>query len=244
MLEVFRKWFVRQEKPQQDWSALKQWVEDRQYEWREVRGHDGFVIEGRQGTQPWRLEWGPSQRDYLKSPEMRLRAEVAVAPELQALVLNRRLQERMESEVFNHYVEDLQTRADARTPPEMRWLVMYTPLTGPELRQLRDRWAAVSNVKQWLELWLSGPLGQALHALDADPGEPLVMMIARGRLTLRLALPEPRVTHVEHWLHLFECAVREARRVGLTGCERAEDEVTAPGMFIPSAMAGEPADAH
>jgi hypothetical protein len=167
-----------------------------------------------------------------------------VPPELQALVLNRRLQERMEKEVFEQFVEDLQTRVDACTPPEMRWLVMYTPLTGAELKTLRERWAAVANVKPWLESWLLGALSRELLALAVDPQEPVVVMIARSRLTLRLALENPSQKAVETWLRFFECCLREARRVGHTGCERGDEEVTAPGMFIPTPVSNEPADAH
>ena len=245
MLEAIKKWFGRKAPPpEHDWKPLQHWAEDRQFEWRGVRGNQGIVIEGRHGTLPWRLEWGPSQREYLKGHEMRLRAEVAVPPELQALVLNRKLQERMEKEVFEQFVEDLQTRVDARTPPEMRWLVMYTPLTGLELKGLRDRWSGVANVKPWIELWLSGALAQELQALKVDAYEPVVIMVARGRLTLRVSLRTPAVDVIEGWLKLFECALREARRVGSTGCERGDEDVTQPGMFIPTAMAGEPADAH
>ena len=72
MLEAMKKWFGRKEgRPERDWSVLQHWAEDRQFEWREVRGSDGFVIEGRHAPLPWRLEWGPSQRDYVKGFELR-----------------------------------------------------------------------------------------------------------------------------------------------------------------------------
>jgi hypothetical protein len=244
MLEALKKWFARKGKTEERWVDIQQWADTRQYVWRDVRGNHGFVIDGRHGTLPWRMEWGPSQREYVKGNELRLRAEVAVPPELQALVLNRRLQERMESEVFDHFVEDLQTRVDTRTPPEMRWLVMYTPLTGHELKELRDRWAAVSNVKQWVEAWVAGSLGTDLQALQVEPTHPVVLMLARSRLTLRVALQAPSVAELEPWVRLFESCVREARRVGSTGCGSQED-VTEPGMFTPSLIASDhTASAH
>lgn len=244
MLESLKRWLGRKPKEEAQWADIQQWADDRQYHWRDVRGTEGgFVIDGRQGTLPWRMEWGPPQRDYVKGPELRLRADVAVPPELQALLLNRKLQERMESDVFDQFIEDLQTRVDARTPPEMRWLVMYTPLTGLELRGLRERWAAVSNVKPWIESWLHGALGADLQALHTDPAEPVVMMLARSRLTLRAALTQPTVPALENWLRLFESGLREARRTGSTGCD-TQDDVTEPGLFVPSAMVSEAVDAH
>lgn len=238
MLEAFRKWIGRKGKSEPSWQDIQQWADTRQFTWRDVQASEGFVIEGRHGTLPWRLEWGPSQRDYIKTPELRLRADIPVPPELQALVMNRKLQERMESEVFDQFVEDLQTRVDARTPPEMRWLVMYTPLTGFELRDLRERWAAVSNVKAWIENWVGGAFAEPLRALQADPLHPVVFMVARSRLTLRVGLQDPSVESIESWLHLFECAAREARRVGSTGCD-AQEDITAPGLFMPSVPSGE-----
>lgn len=242
LLEALRQWLAGKSEPIQDWGPLQQWAELRQYVWRDVRGGEGFVVEGRQGLLPWRLEWGPAQRDYVKGMEVRLRADVGVHPELQALVLNRRLQEAMERDVFDQYVEDLQTRVDTRTPPEMRWLVMYSPLSSNELRGLKDRWAAVANVKPWLTDWLAGPLTSELASAPGEPEVPVVVMVARSRLTLRTAMSDPTPEQLESWVHVFECALREARRVGTSGCEEPE-QATQPGLFTPSTL-DEPAGAH
>ena len=42
----------------------------------------GFVIDGRLGATPWRLEWGPSQRPYIQGQELRLRSELGLSPDL------------------------------------------------------------------------------------------------------------------------------------------------------------------
>ena len=126
---------------------------------------------------PWRLEWGPSQRPYIQGQELRLRAELSVPRELQALVLNRELMESMEKAVFDQYVEGVQTRIDTTTPPEMRWLVMFPKLSGTELRTLRDGYGALSSYKPWLQQWLAGSLTPALAALPTSAERPLVLMI-------------------------------------------------------------------
>jgi len=244
IVDAFKRWFKRDSRPTRGWGDIRHWAEDRDWGWRSSRGDAGFVIDGRQGSLPWRLEWGPAQRHYIKGGELRLRAEIGVAPELQALVISRRLQERLEVEVFDQFVGDLQTRLDTRTPPEVRWLVMYSPMTGAELKGLRERWSAVSNVKRWMEAWLSSPFAQELAAVRCELQRPVVFMFARGRCTLRVQLDEPTVAEIEPWLRLFETGLREARRIGNTGCATSDQDVTAPGLFMPAAATPERAEAH
>ena len=110
----------------------------------------------------WRIEWGESQRSYITSREVRLSADIGTPREMLVLVLNRELMETMEKLVFEQYVEDVQTRIDTESPPEMRWLVMFPKLTASELGRLKDRYAAIASIKPWLQLWLGGGLESAL----------------------------------------------------------------------------------
>ncbi len=193
-------------------EELLPWVESRQFSFRGVP-QEGFVIDGRQGDTPWRLEWGPSQRPYVQGQELRLRAELGLSSDLQVVVMNRRLQEQMEKDVFDQYVEGVQTRIDNQTPPEMRWLVMFPKLAGAEMGALREGFVALGSRKGWLQHWLQGPLTAALVAQHLPPDTPMVLMIGRGRLMLRTALPEPDLRALQAWLRLFEAAMREAQRV-------------------------------
>ena len=213
MLEGLKRWFSGPP-PVADtgWEGVAPWAEAKQYAFRGVQS-EGFVIDGRLGATPWRLEWGPSQRPYIQGQELRLRAELGLGSDLQVVVMNRTLQEAMEKAVFEQYVEGVQTRIDNQTPPEMRWLVMFPKLAGSEMPLLREHFIALSSMKGWLLHWLEGPLSQSLAALRIDAQTPLVLMIGRGRLMLRTALPEARVELLQSWLRVFENAMREARRV-------------------------------
>jgi hypothetical protein len=201
---------------QADASVLRQWAEERGHAWRRARGAEGGVIEGRTGTQEWRIEWGESQRDYIPGFEVRLIAELDLPKELVAMVLNRALMETMEETVYERYVDDVQTRIDTDTPPEMRWLVLYPKTAAQDLGRLRDRYAAVCSIEPWMQQWLHGPLNDALAAtLDlAQPAQPVVMTIGRGRLLLRLPMATPDARHLAMWFSVFEHALREARRLG------------------------------
>ena len=219
------------------WDGIAPWAESKQYTFRGVQS-EGFVVDGRLGATPWRLEWGPSQRPYIQGQELRLRAELGLAADLQVVLMNRHLQEAMEKAVFEQYVEGVQTRIDNQTPPEMRWLVMFSKLSGNEMAALRERFVALSSIKLWLQQWLAGPLSNSLSAVQIEPATPLVLMIGRGRLMLRTALPDAEVPTLQAWLRVFEIAMREARRVAHESTDSISPSTT-PNPWSASALPGD-----
>ncbi|MBE0546222.1 MAG: hypothetical protein IH627_00905 [Rubrivivax sp.] len=223
--------------PATGWEGIAPWAASRQYAFRGVQS-EGFVIDGRLGVAPWRLEWGPSQRPYIQGQELRLRAEMGLRSDLHLVLMNRELQETMEKAVFDQYVEGVQTRIDNQTPPEMRWLVMFPKLSGAEMGPLRERYMALSSMKGWLMRWLEGPLTESLQALRVDASVPTVLMIGRGRLMLRTTLAEPEVQALQVWLRLFEVAMREARRVANDSIESISPS-TQPSLWSGSALPGD-----
>ena len=237
MLDGLKRLFTGGTTSADDWGGISAWADSRQYAFRGV-ANEGFVIDGRLGATPWRLEWGPSQRPYIQGQELRIRSELGLGSDLQLVLMNRVLQEQMEKDVFEQYVEGVQTRIDNQTPPEMRWLVMFPKLPGSEMPELRERYIALSSVKNWLVQWLQGPLSQSLAALKVDAATPMVLMIGRGRLMLRTALPDADVLPLQAWLRLFETAMREARRVA----NKSSDSIspsTQPSMWQASALPGD-----
>jgi hypothetical protein len=234
MLEGIKRLFSRPAEPGREWAGFPEWAATRDVRFRPVSGEDGgFIVEGRLGALPWRLEWGPSQRPYVEGAELRIRAELGLKSDIQALVLDRLLQANVEKAVFDEYVEGVQTRIDQQTPPEMRWLVMFPKLSGAELGALRERFAAVAPGAGWLVGWLNGPLTEALLAAPLTAGQPLALMVAKGRVTLRTAMPDPQPQDLEAWLRLFYTAVREARR--MADAHTASDGAsTQPSLFSPT----------
>jgi len=222
MLDGIKRWLSGTTEPvPHGLEDVAAWAGGLQHSFRGL-AEDGFVVDGRltdSGGAPelagavWRLEWGPSQRPYIRGNELRLRAEPGVESELQLLVVTRPLQEELEKSIFEQYVEDVQTRIDTQSPPEMRWLVMFPKLPGSEMGPLHEPYVALGNAKPWLMAWLHGPLTQALDVHAGYSQAPMVLMIGRGRLTLRMALDTPTVPEIKRCLTMFEVAMREARRV-------------------------------
>ncbi len=223
--------------PAEGWEGIAPWAQSKQYTFRGVQ-HEGFVIDGRLGGTPWRLEWGPSQRPYIQGQELRLRAELGLSSELQLVLMNRHLQEAMEKAVFEQYVEGVQTRIDNQTPPEMRWLVMFPKLAGSDMGPLRDRYVALASMKGWLKQWLDGPLSQVIASQQVEPTVPVVLMIGRGRLMLRTAMPDAEVAPLQAWLRVFETAMREAQRAASDGSDSVNPTSNA-SLWQASALPGD-----
>ena len=212
MLDGLKRLFARRPPMPAAWDPVLVWAERQRHVFKPLPEGDGFVVDGHLGALPWRLEWGPAQRNYIGGSELRVRAEPGTSPGVQAMLLDRALQSSMEQAMFDQYVEGVQTRIDQSTPPEMRWLVMLHKASGAELGALREGFAAVSSRREWLVSWVEGALAPALLAAPRAPGQPMVLMLARGRMTLRTALAEPTPQALDAWLRVFATALREARR--------------------------------
>jgi hypothetical protein len=213
MLAIIKRWWSAAT-PKAGLEGVEQWARAHNASWRRVRDDDGFVVDGAHRGVPWRVEWGPSHRPYIAGSELRFIAELGLHRDLQLMVLNRSLMLSSEAKVYDEYVQGVQTRIDTQTPTEIRWLVMYSKLSASELRSLGVRFGAVASVKPWLLQWLSGPLSDALldTARNLSETDAFVLSIARGRLSMRLAMRDPRPERLDLWLALFETAIDEARR--------------------------------
>jgi hypothetical protein len=200
-----------------DFSEVSAWAKKRGHQFKRERDGDGFVIDGRFGELPWRLEWGTPQRTYIRTKELRLRMELGLPPDLQMLIVSKSLMEALEKQAFEQFTESNQTELGAATPEETRWLVMFPKIAINGSKTLRSTFAGVSSLQNEGPAWLDGPLA---HALERAAGTllrqtpPFVLMTLRGRIYLRLELSSVDETDVSAALALFETAANEALRVG------------------------------
>jgi hypothetical protein len=216
MAALFKRLFnSEQENAAAGWPAARRWAEGAGHRFAVGRGGEGFVVESQGAGPAVRIEWGPSQRQYIAGQELRVRADIGPATDLQMLVATRALMERLERDVFEQYTEGTETRIDDHTPEEMRWLVLYPQVSGKVLGALHERFGLLSNRPRastlWLEEGLAGPLAKCItwH----DPTVPMVLVVQRGRFVLRLALAEPRIAVLDGAVSLGLAAAAAARRV-------------------------------
>jgi hypothetical protein len=206
------------------WQNQAEWAVQKGHIFKRTREGDGFVIDASFNGQPWRLEWGPSQRSYISGHELRFRMELQLPSSLQMLVLNRTLLKSLERESFERYTEVNQTQVDVSTSEEMRWVAMFTQSSLTAQRALRPHFAALSSPPSHVEAWLQGDLAAALQLVNASvlPVDvPWVLMTLRGRTYMRMAMPEPKPALLDAMSKLFASACTEAIRVSTSGMDAA-----------------------
>ncbi|HSN32866.1 MAG TPA: hypothetical protein VLU41_09295 [Ideonella sp.] len=210
MLDTLKRLLRRDGQVPPAWPGVEHWASASGRGFRPARDGAGFVVEGRYEERPWRLEWGPSQRDYLVGKELRLRMDLTLPHQLQLLVASRELMKWLEGETFERYTDQLQTHIDSSTPEEMRWLVMFPKLSLRAMPALHARLGAVGAslpaLSRWIEGLLAVRLEQALGRLLAEE-RPFVLMTNRNRVMLRVELPEPAPEALDQAVALFESAV-------------------------------------
>ena len=199
-----------------DFREIAGWAGRRGFEFKREREGQGFVVDGTHDGQPWRLEWGPSQRSYIEGQELRLRSELNLPPDLLMLLMSRALMELLERQAYEEFTQSNQTQLGSATPEETRWLVLFPKIALTCAPALRGRLGGVSNLPHEGPAWLDGPLGRELeHAASSllQAGPPWLLMTLKGRAYLRMAMPNAEENDVASALRLFETACTEAVRV-------------------------------
>ena len=94
MFERLKKVFI-----QSDATPMQIAVPDAVSKWAGIKGftfagvgeEKGFVVTGKAGNKPWKLERGKSTRDYILGDELRARAELKLNDDVAVLIINRSL---------------------------------------------------------------------------------------------------------------------------------------------------------
>jgi hypothetical protein len=223
MLDAFKRLISRPPRGP-DWREVSEWAKRNKLGFKRESEGTGFAVIGGLDSKPWRLEWGPPQRNYIEGHELRLRMELSLSPNLQMLLISQPLLETLERETFERFTESTQTVIDGATPEEMRWLAMFPKVPYKGSKDVRLRFGLVGNVPAETASWVEGALARqmeeaAVGFLKNEP--PFVLMLLRGRVYLRLQMPEPDVSAMAQSIAVFETAVLQALRVA--GAEKGSE---------------------
>lgn len=211
MLDAFKRLFASRSAAH-DWRTVSGWARSQHYTFKTVKESQGFAIEGCFGQAPWRAEWGPPQRGYITSRELRLRMELSLPPDLQLMVISRTLQEVLEHQTFEDFTQGNQTYVGSAVPEEMRWLAMWPRAALSGHRELRQHFSALGVDAALAGSWVDGALGlQLLAARQAllQDSPAFIVMCNRGRLYLRMALPQPSSALLAEALAVFGVAAQQ-----------------------------------
>ena len=225
MLDAFKK-LISRPPPGPDWREVAEWAKTNKLKFKREHEGEGFVVDGGVDSKPWRLEWGPPQRNYIEGRELRLRMELGLSPNLQMLLISQPLLETLERQTFERFTESTQTVIDGATPEEMRWLAMFPKVPFKGSKEVRMRFGLVGSAPAEASAWVEGALARqmeeaAVAFLKNEP--PFVLMLLRGRAYLRMQLPEPSVPLISQAVAVFEVAVLQALRVAGLGAEGSSD---------------------
>lgn len=208
-----------------DRRPVAAWAKQQGHVFKQVPESDGFAVEGRHGRFAWRLEWGPPQRSYIASRELRLRIDLGLPPDLQMMVLSRSLFDRLEHQTFEDFTQDTRTYAGSEMPEEMRWVAMWAQVPLPGQRDLRQTVAALGVNPEAAAAWLEGPCAAELLAARSDlllHQPPFVLMCQRGRLYLRMELAQPEVAELQQALRVHAVAASQALRLAGRSAETTD----------------------
>ncbi len=218
MLEAVRRWFTWGG-ALPAWEEFGAWARDHHWTLKRTIAHDGWAMDHNPRHAGWRIEWGPAQRSFMSSHEFRIRFEVALNSDVQALVLDRPLLARLDHEVYAQFTDNVQTRLDEQTPEEMRWLAMHAKLSPNQMGvALRDRYGAIANDTLWLSHWLQGPVSEALRKraeampIEAVSAEPFLLRLARGQVVIRQSASTPGVKMLETCVAVAESVGQALRK--------------------------------
>jgi hypothetical protein len=172
----------------------------------------GYTVDGMIQGKPYRLEQGKPSRDFIKGLELRARGVVGVREDVAVMIMTRSLKNQLEKSAFSLYTDTLHTQVNPHLPEEIRWLSMYEEVGWEALgKPFLDSYAILTDERSHAIGWLTQDLAaQLLTWPSGQPHVPMVLMVLRGKVYLRMQINPGDMATVEH-----------ATRVFTTACETA-----------------------
>lgn len=169
-------------------------------------------LDGKIGGKSWRLEQGRPSRDFIQGLELRARAELGLPGDYAVMIMNRALKNELDKRAFSLYTDTLQTQVDPHLPEEMRWLSMYEEVGWESLGDaFLDRYAILADERDRAVAWITPDIAlQLMHWPSKDPKVPMVLMMLRGKVYLRMQMREGDLATLEHATRLFTTSCQSA----------------------------------
>lgn len=176
----------------------------------------GVAIDGEVMGKPWRIEIGKPSRNFIRTEELRARAELGIDEDLGMLVMNRPLKLALEKQAYERYTDTLQTQVDASMPEEVRWLSVYDEVGWEGLPgAFWDRYSVLADERANAQAWLDTPLANMLLGWpqpSPDAQTPFMLILLRGKSYLRMEYQPADVPTLEHAAAIFNWSCESALR--------------------------------
>jgi len=205
MFERLKKVFVRNETQPLEAAmpdAVSEWASTHGFSYFNQDKAHSFFLTGQVRGKPWKLECGPTSRDYIHGHELRARAELGVNGDAAVLIINRPLKESLEKRAYAIYTDSLQTTADPSLPEEMRWLAMFEEVGWASLvPEFWERYAVLADRREHALAWIDNNLAELLLSwpqLGPDAQTPFILMLLRGKAYLRMQYLPGDIATLQH----------------------------------------------
>jgi hypothetical protein len=173
-----------------------------------------LVLEGRIQDRRWRLERGRATRDYIHGEELRARAQLGIADEIAAMVMNRALSERLEQAAYERSTDHLRTAIDDNLPQEVRWLALFQEHVWEDLpNEFWNRYSVYSDQPGMAKGWIDPRLADLMLKWPA-PGPsdqvPFMLLLMNGKAYLRMEYRPADLPTLKHAALIFTSACESA----------------------------------
>jgi hypothetical protein len=220
MFERIKKAFQRDHREPRDarssqlQNPVSEWALSRGMTFSNVPLSSAVAMQGKVGGRPWKMELGRPSRDYISGEELRARAELGVADDVGAMVINRPLKEALERRAYSMITDTLQTTADPRLPEEMRWLAMYDEIGWEGVpERFWGRYAVLADRRENALAWITPGLVDLLTDWP-EPAPtaqvPFMIVLLRGKCYLRMQYLPAGTSTLDHATSIFTSACESA----------------------------------
>ena len=199
------------------YSPLSQWAATQGFEFMPQGVQQAFAVTGEVGGKAWRLELGAPSRSYVVGEELRVRADLATTDEVAVMVISRPLRDRLQAMADPRGVYLAGTPVDMGSGEEFELLARYPEVRWEGLPEpFWSRFAVVAQRPGDAAVWLDTEIVRQLLAWPAwgVPSEvPFLMLLHRGKLTLRMEYFPADLPTLQHAAGIFTNACESALSV-------------------------------
>ena len=176
-----------------------------------------FGIQGKLSDKPWKLERAVASRNYMSGEEIRGRADIAINPQANIVIMNTPLKELLEKRAYALYTDSVETHASPTLMEEMRWLALYPEVGWEKLPvPFWRRYAVMASDRAQAISWVTPELADLLTSWPdsaTDANVPFILMVMRGKAHLRMQLTPTNEKTLDHVSRVFLAAAQSATDV-------------------------------
>ena len=170
----------------QQWLA--QQIQERQWAFALRPDGTGYALAGQIAGKAFKLERGSPSREYVQGLELRLRCDLDVAPQTMLMLVNRHLRKSLDQNAYSAFADTMETLARRQLPEELLCMTLYGELTWEGLdERFNNDYCVLGDSLRLARAVFDDSLVQQLQGWpQRSITRPLVMMLMRGRLYLRM----------------------------------------------------------